>query len=275
VTPSLACASLLLCAHGAVAQNPTPTSPPPSRPPRDTVRGPSRDTLPAAASDSATRDSVVTRILAQDSAGTVRPAAFSLLGLDRLRLRTVGVSLGSAWPGQALPTRLYSLHADYGEIYPGVRVIFVSSYWATRYTDAEVAQLARAVEQAVEPTRTDTVQLGRIHVSDLSAGTDVRWEPGLARRAHQLLRIVRPWVGGGVAVHFVNVEGPPVSGTFVERALDAASIGLGGALGLDLSPLPNVQLTAQARYDFVGTVRYGSLRAGASFVFGPLAGGRP
>jgi hypothetical protein len=239
-----------------------------------------RDTVRPAPSDSAARDSVITRILEQDSAGTIRPAAFTVLGLDRLRLRTAGATTGWVWPGQAVPARVYSLHADYGEVWPGVRAVFVSSYWTTRYLDAEVARLAREVRRAASgmpgdrPLSADSAQLGRISLADLSAGVDLRWEPGAARRANVLARVVRPWVGGGVTAHFLNVEGPPVSGTFLERALDAAGIGLDAVVGLDLHPLPNFQATMQARYDFLSTVRYASVRAGASFVFGPAGGGR-
>lgn len=255
-----AAAGITLAAAALHAQDPVPAPPP--APPRDTVR--------ATPSDSAVRDSVVSRILEQDSTPPARPSAFSLLGLDRLRLRSAGATVGWVWPGQAKRARIYSLQSDYGEVWRGVRLAFVSSYWSSRYNDAEVARLAREVRDAViDPTHDDSVSLGPIRVADLSAGVDARWRPGLARRAHTLLRVVRPWVGGGFAAHFVNVEGSPISGTFVERALDAAAIGLGGVAGLDINPLPNFQVTMQARYDFLSTVRYGSLRAGASFVFGP------
>lgn len=225
-----------------------------------------RDTVRPAPSDSAARDSIVTRTLEQDTAGTVRPAAFSVLGLDRLRLRTVGVTYGWAWPAQATATRLYSLSADYGEIARGVRVVFVSSFWTTHYRDAEVARLAREVGRAAG---VDSVRLGTIRLDDLSGGAEARWEPGFARLARARLRVLRPWVGGGMAVHFVNVEGAPISGTFVERALDAASIGTNATLGVDWQPLTNILATMQARYDFLGVTRFATMRAGASFLFRP------
>jgi hypothetical protein len=233
-----------------------------------------RDTAVVTPSDSAARDSAVTRILDQDSSRAVHPGAFSMLGLDRLRLRTVGVALGTVWPEQAIPARVYALHADYGEVLPGLRVVFVSSYWTTRFKDAEVARLAAAVRSAVrDPTRDDTVRLGRISVADLSGGAEVRWQP-VHSRADERPGVARPWVAGGMAAHFVNVEGPPVSGTFVERALDAATIGLATALGVDLRPLPNFLLSMQARYDFLSSVRFASARAGMSFVFGPAGATR-
>jgi hypothetical protein len=250
------------------AQDPVPPVPR-----RDTVPSPRRDTVPAARSDSALRDSVIAQILAEDSARAARPQSFTLLGLDRLRLQSAGVTFGWAWPGQALATYVYSLHADYGEVYPGVRVVFVSSYWTTRYTDREVERLAREVQRVAAPGRPDTVRLGRIRVSDLSAGPDVRWVPEIFRRARRMIPVLQPWVSGGVAVHLVNVDGPPVSGTFIESALDAASLGVNAGAGADLRPLPNVKLTAQARYDFVGSVRFGSVRVGGAFVFGPLTSG--
>jgi hypothetical protein len=154
-----------------------------------------------------------------------------------------------------------------------VRVVFVSSYWTTRYSDREVERLAREVQRVAAPGRPDTVRLGRIRVSDLSAGPDVRWVPEIFRRARRMIPVLQPWVSGGVAVHLVNVDGPPVSGTFIESALDAASLGVNAGAGADLRPLPNVKLTAQARYDFVGSVRFGSVRVGGAFVFGPLTSG--
>src|SRR5438105_5072396 len=249
---SIACATIVMFALDAQsldaksldAQRPTP--------PR-----PQRGTLPIARSDSALRDSMVTQVLAQDSVRATGsgPGAFAMFGLDRLRLHTAGLTTGWTCPGQALGTRLYSLQAGYGEVYPGVRMIFLSSYWATRYRDAEVERLAREVQRAagVGPARGDSVRLGRIRVSDLSAGTDVRWQPGLARRMRQVLRIVQPWVAGGAAAHFVNVDGAPVSGTFIERALDAASIGLDAGAGVDLYPPPNVPVTARTRAAFLGS----------------------
>lgn len=255
-----ACAALGICARVAAAQ--TPTVPVP----RDTVR--------PAPSDSAVRDSVVSRLLDQDSASTVRPAAFSLLGLDRLRLRSLGATVGIVRPGQAVSTRIYSVHADYGEVWHGVRLVFASSYWATRYRDDAVARFAEAVRDVVrDPSRDDSVQIGHVRLSDLSVAADARWQPGVSARPSALARGVRPWVGGGLAAHFINVEGAPVSGTFLERALDSAAIGLTTALGLDLTPIPNFQLTMQGRYDFLSTVRYASVRGGASFIFGP-AGAR-
>lgn len=252
----MACAAL--AARRVRAQDPVPTR---------------RDTIPVTRSDSAYRDSLIAQLVAEDSARAARPASFSLFGVDRLRLQTVGATVGWAWPGQALGTYLYSLHADYGEVYPDVRVLFISSYWTSRYNDTEVQRLAREVQRVAAPGRVDTLRLGRIRVSDLSAGAEIRWSPEFVQFARRMVPVLRPWVSGGLAAHFVNVDGAPVSGTFIESALDAASLGVNAGAGVDLRPLPNVQLTAQARYDFVGSVRYGSVRFGGAFVFGPVAGG--
>ncbi len=239
----------------------------PPRPRPDTNPSPP----PLTPSDSALRDSVITSILAEDSARVTRAPAFAMFGLDRLRLRTVGASYGIAWPGQATQARLYSVHADYGQVYPDVRLLAVSSYWSTGYRDGEVARLANEVQRSV-PNATEPAALGRIRVADLSAGAELRWQPSLARRATRVLHAVYPWVGGGFALHFVNVEGRPISDTFVERALDAATIGLNTSLGIDIRPVPNFAITTVARYDFLSSVRYGSVRAGATFVFGPAGG---
>ena len=60
---------------------------------------------------------------------------FERLNLDRLRLVAMGIAVGETKPTQIDRTRVYSLHADYGEIAPGFRVVFVATYWGSRYGD--------------------------------------------------------------------------------------------------------------------------------------------
>lgn len=244
-------AALGIGASVSAAQPPAVPTPP------DTARRPAADT--------AARDT-----LPADTAIVSRPGAFSFLGLDRLRLRSVGAAVGLVRPGQAVSTTIYSLQADYGEVWRGVRLVFVSSYWATRYRDEAVAELASQVRRVVvDPSRDDSVRIGRVRLADVSVGADARWRLGGASGRSAITRVIRPWVGGGFAAHSINVEGAPISGTFVERALDAAAIGLTAATGVDLSPIPNFQVTMQGRYDFLSGTRYASARVGASFVFGP------
>ena len=61
-------------------------------------------------------------------------------------------------------------------------------------------------------------------------------------------------------MHLLDVQGAPISGTFVERALDGIALGVAGALGVDLVPTPVVQLTGQVRYDLFNGARFASAR---------------
>jgi hypothetical protein len=98
----------------------------------------------------------------------------------------------------------------------------------------------------------------------VALNADLRWRPAPLRQVRLLG--LRPWVSGGVGVHLLDVQGAPISDTFVERALDGVSFGVAGAAGADVTVFPTVQLTAQARYDLFSGAHFASARAGASYV---------
>lgn len=225
---------------------------------------PAPDSVRAATSDSTRRDSVIATQLRR-TAGQATPV-YRRFAPDQLRLTAVGASAGYALPDQSRGAMLYAVHADYGEIAPNVRVLFGVSYWTSRIRDDAVEALARAVGDAAgAPPGAPPVRLGRVRTSDVSLNADLRWRPGAFRGARLPLGI-RPWVSGGGGVHLLDVQGAPITGTFVERALDGVSFGIAGALGADLTLLPTVHLTAQGRYDLFHGAHFASARAGASYV---------
>jgi hypothetical protein len=194
-----------------------------------------------------------------------RASVFELLNLDKLQLATLGGSVGRARPNDVVPTQLYSLQADYGEIAPGVRVVFVASYWGSRYTPRAVRIFEDSIRVLVPAGASDSLRVGTVRVQDLSLGADVRWSAWGTGP-------LRTFAGGGLAAHLVNAEGKAVSGTFVESALDNVAAGVAAFAGVDLAPLPNLTLEMQARYDLFSGVRYASVRAGASYVFDAVRG---
>lgn len=188
------------------------------------------------------------------------------LGIDRLRLSTIGASAGIVKPAQIEPTSLVGVNADYGEVVPGWHIVFSATYWNSRYTDATIQRFADTLRAIlVDPTGDATVDLGRVRVSMVAVGGEARWSPWRARR-------VRPYVGGALGLYAVNAEGRGISGTFIESALDNIAGGMAVLAGGDLLLLPNFKLGMQARYDLLSGARYGSLRAGASYVFNARAG---
>lgn len=184
------------------------------------------------------------------------------LGVDRLRLSTIGVTSGAVKPATIEATTLVSVHADYGEVVPRWRLVFSATYWNSRYTDAVVQELADSLRAIVnDPTGDATVEVGTVRVSVISVAAEGRWSPRSGRQRF------RPYLGGGLGVYALNAEGRGISGTLVEDALDNFATGLAAIAGADLLLFPNLSVGAQARYDLLGGARYGSVRAGVSYVF--------
>ena len=184
------------------------------------------------------------------------------LNIDRLRLEAVGGGFGTTKPARMIGTRLYELHADYGEISPHWRVIFTATYWGSRYTDAVVREFLDTLRSVItDPSGDDTIRAGPITVSDVEVGGDLRWSPAAAHAALQ------PWLGGGLAGHVVNAEGRLIKGTFVEHALDNIAVGVGAGAGLDLAIASHLIVGLQARYDLLSGGRFGSLRATGTWRF--------
>jgi len=188
---------------------------------------------------------------------------FERLRLDRLRLAAIGVAAGYARPAQIEPTNLYAIHADYGWLADRWRVVFVASYWGSRYTDETVERFADSLRaQIVDPSGDDTVRVGRITISDITLGADLRWFPLSGRSS-----FLRPYVGGGIAAHVINAEGKFIAGTLMERALDDIATGMIALAGIDALVTRRVALGGQVRYDLVSGARFPSLRVGATYHF--------
>lgn len=275
-TRIVAVATALAClAPGAgaciAAQLPVPARPDTARPPADTARrardervridSVRRDSVRRAPPDSALRDSVVARQLRAEARRDA--PVYRRVGLDRLRLTAVGVSAGLAKPDQVVATPLYAVHADYGEVAPYLRVVFGLAYWSSHFTDRAVAGYARAVADAAGVA---DVHVGRVRASDVVLNADLHYRPQFLRGRRLPLLGLRPWISAGPAVHLFDVQGAPLTGTFVERALDGIAFGGAAALGADVRLLPNVQLMGQARYDLFNGAHFGTVRAGASYV---------
>lgn len=185
---------------------------------------------------------------------------FERLNLDRLRLSSAGVAVGRAQPSKMLPADVYAVAADYGEIVPRWRVVFTATYWSTRFTDKVVRAFEDSLRRViVDPSGDDTLHVGRVRVSDIAVGADLRWSP--------LAGAARPYLGGGLLAHVINAEGRLIDGTFVENALDNIAAGVSAVAGVDVTLAKHLGLGLEARYDLTSGVRYGSVRAVGSYHF--------
>ena len=192
---------------------------------------------------------------------TARGPLFGFINLDRLRLGALGVEVGTAKPSNVATATLYGLHADYGEIFPKVRLLFGVSYWGSHFTDATVDQFRRTLQGTIrDPAGDDTLDLGRVTLSDVTLSTDLRYVPSLSWA-------IRPYFGGGVTVNVLNAEGRAISGTFVETALDNINAGFQANVGAELVAFGRVGVGGQARYDLLSGARFGSVRLTGTYYF--------
>ena len=185
------------------------------------------------------------------------------MGIDRLRFSALGGQVGVVKPANIEGTTAYALQTDYGELAPGWRVVFTTTYWGSRFDDRSVRAYADSLRGTIDdPTGDAQVRLGEIRISDVALGAEVRRVVGRSMW-------FQPYLGGGLGAHVVNADGSLIDGTFVERALDNIAAGLSASAGVEVRFLRHLSVGAQARYDLLSLARFGSLRVGGSWFFDP------
>jgi opacity protein-like surface antigen len=194
------------------------------------------------------------------SAAARAQSIFKRLDLDRLRLEGVGIVVGPVSPNTVVSTQSFGIQADYGEITPHVRVGFSGSFWSSRFTDKTVDQFITQIEQSLS-NPVDSIKFDRVKVSVISVEVDLRYTPTNPHAA------VQPYVGGGLGLHIVNAESKLIQGTFVESALDNIGAGMSAIAGVAILPTHRVSVGVEARYTVLGTLRFGTVRAGGMFHF--------
>ena len=89
------------------------------------------------------------------SSARAQEPAFERLQLDRLQLVSLGAGAGSIAPSQVVPTTIYALASDYGEISPAWRLILRISYWDSRFKESVVKAFTDTLQNnLVNPSAT-------------------------------------------------------------------------------------------------------------------------
>ncbi|MBA2683934.1 MAG: outer membrane beta-barrel protein [Gemmatimonadaceae bacterium] len=185
---------------------------------------------------------------------------FQRLDLDKLRLEGIGVVVGPVSPSTIVSAQSYGIQADYGEIAPHLRIGFSGSFWNSRFDDKTVARFITQLEQSLSNPE-DSIKFNRVKISTISIEADLRYTPTGAHAA------VQPYVGGGLGLHIVNAESRLIRNTFVESALDNIGAGISALAGVAILPTHRVSVSVEARYTVLGTIRFGTVRAGGMFHF--------
>jgi hypothetical protein len=212
---------------------------------------------------------VVTLIACATSVAAAQEPFYERFNLDKLQLSSLGASYGRVFPSQVVPTSIFAVAADYGEIAPNWRVVFGVSYWESRFRDAIVQQFVDSLKHnLIDPSGQASIQPSHISLYDIAFSVEGRYIP---KQSNDL----KPFLGVGVAAHAVNAEGKLINGTFVERSLDNIGIGLFVNTGVSVKLLKHLGVEVSARGDLLSSFRSSQLRAGATYYFGHVRGMQP
>ena len=193
---------------------------------------------------------------------------FARFGLDKLQLNSLGVSIGRVFPSQVLPTTIYAMAADYGEISPAWRVIFGASYWESQFRDQIIQTFVDSLNRNLDPATGGRVLPSRILLYDITLSIEGRYIP-VQNNA------LKPFLGVGMSAHAINAEGKLINGTFAERALDNIAAGIFITGGLTVKVVKHFGFEFAARGDLLSSFRSAQLRAGATYYFGHIRGMAP
>jgi hypothetical protein len=193
---------------------------------------------------------------------------FERFNLDKLQLQSLGASAGRIFPSQVVPTTIFALGADYGEIAPAWHVIFGVSYWESRFRDKVVQTFVDSINRNIPPGGTTQVQASRISLYDVAFSIEGRYVPVQSND-------LKPFIGLGVAAHAINAEGKLINGTFAERSLDNIAAGLFVSTGVFVKIIKHFGVDVMARGDLLSSFRSTQIRAGGTYYFGHIRGMQP
>ena len=168
------------------------------------------------------------------------------------------------------------MRLDYGLIAPRVRVLLGVSYYSADVS----AEASKRFEQGlrdvvIDPAGDDTIRLGQVTWSDVTADLDLQWVLPQGRA-------VTMYLGAGVGAHIRHGSGPAIDGTFVQDALNTLTPGLNGTLGAELGA-KRWRITVEARGVLASGMSTVSLRSGVMYRWAGMrqgagaggGGGRP
>lgn len=162
---------------------------------------------------------------------TARPgrlvAQFEQFSSENLRLKAVGVDIGEMSGTNIRGTVIGAVRFDVGMVAPRVRTQLGLSYFRADMSSSALHHFEERLKSVViDPSADDTIRLGPIVWSDLTADLDLQY---LLPLGHAVLG----YTGLGFSVHLRNGSGDAIRGTFVEDALDGITAGLNATFGVE------------------------------------------
>lgn len=146
---------------------------------------------------------------------------------ENLAPKAIGFDLGAMGGSDIRGTSLAAVRLDVGTVAPNIRVVLGLSYFRADLSGATIDGFVQRLRTLViDPSKDDTINLGRIRWSDATGDLDLQYVMPQGRS-------VMAYVGLGASVHVRRGSGPAVNGTFVQDALNAITAGLNGTVGAE------------------------------------------
>jgi hypothetical protein len=192
----------------------------------------------------------------------------SQFSYDNLRLSGLQVDFGALGSSELTGAVVGGIRVDYGQIAPHVRVLLGLSYFRSEFDNEARTRFEQRLRQfVIDPSGDDTIRVGRIFWSDLTADLDLQYVipqgPGITT-----------YIGGGASVHLRNGSGSAINGTFVEDALDEISAGFNASIGVEFALSRAWRFTLDGRGVVSSGLSTVSLRSGFMYRFRNGDGGR-
>jgi hypothetical protein len=179
---------------------------------------------------------------------------------DNLRLSGIQLDVGVLGASDLSGATVGGLRVDYGRIAPKVRLLLGLSYFHSQFDQDARRRFEQRLDSIVNPGSPDSVNLGRISLSDIIGDVDFQL---VFPQGHG----VTAYLGTGVSIHARNGSGAAINGTFVEDALDVITAGLNATMGFEFNLTPAWRFTLDGRGMLSSGLKTVSLRTGIMYRF--------
>jgi len=177
---------------------------------------------------------------------------------DNLRLSGIQLDAGLLGASDLTGSTVGGLRVDFGRIAPKVRLLLGVSYFHSQFDQRAIDRFERRLDSIVNPSTPDSIDLGRISLSDIVGDIDFQL---VFPQGHG----ITAYLGTGISVHARNGNGAAINGTFMEDALDVITAGLNGTMGFEFNLSRAWRFTVDGRGVLSSGLRSVSLRTGIMY----------
>lgn len=180
---------------------------------------------------------------------------------DNLKPSALQLDIGPVGGNNIRGALVGGLRLDYGLVAPHVRVLLGLSYYKADFSSEARARFEQRLKSVViDPSRDDTINLGRITWSDVTGDVDLQVVLPQSRT-------VTAYMGVGIGAHLRHGSGAAINGTFVQDALNEITAGLNGTIGTEIGA-GKWRVTVEGRGVLSSGVSTASLRTGVAYRWG-------